>query len=117
MNTIAAVGIAGIERLERRRHEVERIEAADAEPDIGRDPEVADRAERDLADVEGRAVMAAGADQLVVLGMLGAAEQGPAGRARPRFRATKASNCSCSPERRPQARVVDHQPLAAERRV
>ena len=47
------IGIAAIERFELRRHEVEGVEAADPEPDMLREPEVAQQPERDLADVAG----------------------------------------------------------------
>ena len=51
MNSHRPVRIAGIKRFERAGHEVQRILRADAEPGGSAEPNVADRAERDLADI------------------------------------------------------------------
>src|SRR4051812_13950461 len=67
------VWVAGIKRLQRGRHEILRDLRAEPEAEMRGDADVADRAERELADSVGRAVMAGGRVQLVVFGIFGAA--------------------------------------------
>src|SRR5688500_19950595 len=76
-----AIGVAAVDRFDRLRHEVEGVEPADAELEIGRDREFAEQADADLADAVGFAMVAAALvmarHQLVILGHLAAAEQYP----------------------------------------